>query len=477
MYVYNAQSGSGRGAFPSSAAASTLSSVTAVARSTTPGNVLHDLNKITGVVSTNKLALSSKDSDSSLVTGHVGEITGVFVDINNSVLVSCGIDGLIIFWDFFTHEIISYVNLKSPQLRLEGFRDGDFVAVVGNDRVVRVYDMGSKKLSRRFDGHSREVTDCVFTPDGRRVLTASIDCTVRVWDMLTAKCLSWLLFSSSITSICLSLSGEYLCVAQSDKDGIYMYVDKSLYETVHFSEEPTFPTPVGNSVIKADEDNLSQNLLQDELTEQNDVALEGTSTVISAVQSQVEVNENLEPQDQREKGAITFSTVPKAHWNTLFNLEIIKARNKPIAPPIAPVTAPFFLPTVVNKSTADGITTSFPTPSEYSTMIDKHINAVESSGVNKTSSTATSTLGKRSHSDKMEYDQNLLDDMAGMSAVWQEGEESGDEENGEIEKTWQNTDASMELSVSMQSNVSLAPSKKKSTSRVFKRRLESDLPR
>ena len=32
-------------------------------------------------------------------------------------------------------------------------------------------------------------------------------------------------------------------------------------------------------------------------------------------------------------------------WRSLFHLELIRARNKPIEPPKAPEAAPFFLPT------------------------------------------------------------------------------------------------------------------------------------
>src|SRR5215472_9808639 len=36
---------------------------------------------------------------------------------------------------------------------------------------------------RRLDGHSNTITALVATPDGRRLLSASYDHTVRVWDL------------------------------------------------------------------------------------------------------------------------------------------------------------------------------------------------------------------------------------------------------------------------------------------------------
>eukprot|EP00953_Heterococcus_sp_UTEX-ZZ885_P019538 10911-Heterococcus_DN1.PRE.1 len=42
---------------------------------------------------------------------------------------------------------------------------------------------------------------------------------------------------------------------------------------------------------------------------------------------------------------ITLSSLPRAYWASLFHLELVKARNRPIEPPKKPEAAPFFLPT------------------------------------------------------------------------------------------------------------------------------------
>lgn len=44
--------------------------------------------------------------------------------------------------------------------------------------------------------------------------------------------------------------------------------------------------------------------------------------------------------------AITLSSLPRGYWATLFNLEVVKARNRPKEPPKKPEAAPFFLATV-----------------------------------------------------------------------------------------------------------------------------------
>ena len=53
-----------------------------------------------------------------------------------------------------------------------------------------------------------------------------------------------------------SPNGEQLCVAlaDADKDGMYMYIDRSLYETVHFWKEPDRPTFLADSLLQADQE-------------------------------------------------------------------------------------------------------------------------------------------------------------------------------------------------------------------------------
>jgi WD40 repeat protein len=58
-------------------------------------------------------------------------------------------------------------------------RDGTIVTA-GADRTVRVWSPSGKEVVLR--GHEDEVTAAIFTRDGTRVLSASSDGTLRLWD-------------------------------------------------------------------------------------------------------------------------------------------------------------------------------------------------------------------------------------------------------------------------------------------------------
>lgn len=60
--------------------------------------------------------------------------------------------------------------------------DGYFVAAVQHDNSIAVYELASGNRCRLLRGHNGEVPDLSFTPNGRRLVSASYDMTGLVWD-------------------------------------------------------------------------------------------------------------------------------------------------------------------------------------------------------------------------------------------------------------------------------------------------------
>jgi WD40 repeat protein len=77
---------------------------------------------------------------------------------------------------------------------MQDVRDGKFMVIAGQDKIIRLINMLTFMLSDRLAGRSQETADMAFIV--AHLLSASGDSTVRVWDMPTGRCLPWMKFST-----------------------------------------------------------------------------------------------------------------------------------------------------------------------------------------------------------------------------------------------------------------------------------------
>jgi TIR domain-containing protein/WD40 domain-containing protein len=67
--------------------------------------------------------------------------------------------------------------------------DGRRVVSASVDGTLKVWDLASGRAEATLEGHARGVTGCAVTPDGRWVVSASWDQTLKVWDLHAGACL------------------------------------------------------------------------------------------------------------------------------------------------------------------------------------------------------------------------------------------------------------------------------------------------
>lgn len=127
--------------------------------------------------------------------------------------------------------------------------------------MLRVYDCETYRLVRAFPGHANRITDVVcesilfnvscvsffyrmavlmsffgfiiplcllcltqaFSPDGRWLLSSSMDATIRVWDLVAGRLLDWFRVPSPATGLTMSPKADFLVTTHVDNLGLYTW--------------------------------------------------------------------------------------------------------------------------------------------------------------------------------------------------------------------------------------------------------------
>jgi WD40 repeat protein len=102
--------------------------------------------------------------------------------INRSVDIKSGAKNIrLAIWDAKTGKYVSDVKFSGDLIQTLRFsHDGNLLAM-GNRSEIWIWDTETWQVKEKLAGHIREIVDLAFTPQGRTLLSASRDGTIRVW--------------------------------------------------------------------------------------------------------------------------------------------------------------------------------------------------------------------------------------------------------------------------------------------------------
>ncbi|NWU96924.1 WDR36 protein, partial [Upupa epops] len=256
---------------------------------------------------------------------HEGAIRGVAVDGLNQLTISAGSEGLLKFWKFKTKELIYSMEFSSSPSGILLHRDSGILGIAFDDFSISILDIETRKIVRTFSGHHGRINDMTFSPDGRWLITSSMDCTIKTWDLPSGCLIDCILVESSAVSLAMSPTGDFLASTHVDDLGIYLWANRSLYSLVSLRPLPADYEPLV--------------VTQPSTCPVQDVDASGDEETCN------EMIEYVSPEQLGEQ-LVTFSSLPESRWKYLLSLDVIKKKNKPKMPPEVPKSAPFFIPTV-----------------------------------------------------------------------------------------------------------------------------------
>jgi WD40 repeat protein len=124
-------------------------------------------------------------------------------------------EGSIGVWDLETHRNI--LKVREPGLTACAMtRSGTRLLTGSVDGTLRVWDLKTAS-THRFHGHPEPVRACAATGNGNRALTLSEDGTLRVWDLEERKCVDWLDGQpQNVTALAASAGGRRALLGSND---------------------------------------------------------------------------------------------------------------------------------------------------------------------------------------------------------------------------------------------------------------------
>lgn len=133
---------------------------------------------------------------------HTDVIWGVVFNSTGTELAISSFDATVSIWDIHTHPTThTFVAARlrhrmtqhtAPIRGIDYSPDGKTVVTAGFDHTLRVWDSQTGQCLKVLSGHHSHVDSVAVSPNGRMILSGSDDASVKLWDLPSGQCIATL---------------------------------------------------------------------------------------------------------------------------------------------------------------------------------------------------------------------------------------------------------------------------------------------
>ena len=165
--------------------------------------------------------------------GHKQNISSIVISPDSKFVITGSHDKTVVLWDITTGKKLStFKGHKAAVTSVAISSDGKRLITASMDATARLWDLQQMDFgsiisgrnppknvqkARVFTGHTKGVRDIATSPDGRHLLTANGDGTVRVWDLVRGAEIRALKGNTSkLNSLVVTPNGRYVVTGGDD---------------------------------------------------------------------------------------------------------------------------------------------------------------------------------------------------------------------------------------------------------------------
>eukprot|EP01022_Parablepharisma_sp_SALTPOND_P000854 TRINITY_DN105149_c0_g1_i1.p2 TRINITY_DN105149_c0_g1~~TRINITY_DN105149_c0_g1_i1.p2 ORF type:complete len:1065 (+),score=106.10 TRINITY_DN105149_c0_g1_i1:9590-12784(+) len=265
--------------------------------------------------------------------GHTKAVSGIGVDPTNKFMVSAAVDGKISFWDFYTCGLAGTLDTVDPIEHFVYHPKNGLAAFVNSKSELKILDGKTRKIVRNFGiAHDSKITDLCFSHDGKWVVSAAADRSLKVWDIMLGILINWITLPKAITSMDFSPTGDCLATGLVGEKGVFLWSNMCMYTHLTLNKSPTAPAVLA-----------LPHFAEMVHTNSRKAFYQSKSEAEPMTDQKDEWKSLIKKNEENGKDLIEFSKEPFTKWQTIYNLETIKEKNKPVEQPKDLPQAPFFL--------------------------------------------------------------------------------------------------------------------------------------